>query len=73
MVLENVDYKFDEALDMIIRTQDASLAMLKKELNINFGRSMQILNQLETIGVVGKAEAGKSRKVLIRHLSEIRA
>lgn len=72
MVLENVDDEFDEALDMIIRTQDASPAMLKKELNISFGRAIHILKQLEMIGVVSKTEANRPRKVLIKHLSEIR-
>jgi S-DNA-T family DNA segregation ATPase FtsK/SpoIIIE len=72
MVLENLDDKFDEAMDMVIRTQNASQAILMRELSINFGRSMQILKQLEMIGVVSKAEPNKPRKVLIRLPDEIR-
>ncbi len=58
------DYFFD-AGRFIIEKEKASIGMLQRVYKIGFNRAAQIMDQLETAGVVGSEEGTKPRKILI--------
>jgi S-DNA-T family DNA segregation ATPase FtsK/SpoIIIE len=43
---------------------------LQRRLSIGYSRAARILDQLEEVGVVGRAEGSKPRDVLIRDAEE---
>lgn len=58
------DYFFD-AGRFIIEKEKASIGMLQRVYKIGFNRAAQIMDQLETAGVVGSEEGTKPRKILM--------
>jgi S-DNA-T family DNA segregation ATPase FtsK/SpoIIIE len=53
-----------QALQVILRTQQASASMLQTELKVGYARARRILTLLERKGHVGPAEGSKPRKIL---------
>ena len=62
---EEVDEFFDEARDIVIRHQQASVSLLQRKLKIGYARAGRLIDQLERAGIVGPFEGSKPRKVLI--------
>lgn len=59
------DPMFKEAGMMVVETQSGSTTNLQRKLAIGFGRAGRIMDQLEAAGVVGPAQGGKPRPVLM--------
>lgn len=53
-----------EALQVVLRYQQASASMLQTELKVGYARARRILTMLERKGYVGPAEGSKPRKIL---------
>ncbi len=53
-----------EALQVVLRCQQASASMLQTELKVGYARARRILTILERKGYVGPAEGSKPRKIL---------
>ncbi len=68
------DDLFDEALDMIVRTQQASTSSLQRRLRVGYARAARLIDMLEERGLIGPAEGSKPRAVLIteEELEELR-
>ncbi|MBI3929418.1 MAG: DNA translocase FtsK [Armatimonadetes bacterium] len=54
----------DEALQVVVRRQQASASLLQTELKVGYARARRILNLLEKKGYVGPADGSKPRKIL---------
>ncbi len=59
------DNLFDEALDMIVNTQQASTSSLQRRLRVGYARAARLIDMLEQRGLVGPADGSKPRAVLI--------
>lgn len=58
------DALYDQALDIILSTGNASTTFLQRKLKIGYARAASLMDQLEQEGVVGPAEGSKPRKIL---------
>jgi S-DNA-T family DNA segregation ATPase FtsK/SpoIIIE len=61
------DKLFREAAEAVVHNQGASTSLLQRRLGVGYGRAARIMDQLESAGVIGKAEPGSSkpREVLV--------
>lgn len=59
------DDKFEEAVDIVVRTDRGSVSLLQRKLKIGYTRAARIIDQMEEAGIVGPHRGSKARKVLI--------
>ena len=64
------DTLFDESVRIICQHDKASASLLQRRLSIGYSRAARILDQLEEVGAVGRAEGSKPRDVLVRDAEE---
>ena len=64
-ILEETDELFDEAVQLVIKMQTASVSMLQRRFRIGYSRAARIVDQMEQRGIVGPPEGSKPRQVLI--------
>jgi len=72
--IEYVDDLFDEALEMVVLTGQASTSSLQRRLRVGYARAARLVDMLEQRGLVGPADGSKPRAVLItrEELNELR-
>jgi DNA segregation ATPase FtsK/SpoIIIE, S-DNA-T family len=54
-----------EATDLVRQYRTASASFLQRRLRIGYPRASRLLDELEERGVIGPADAGRSRPVLL--------
>ncbi len=59
------DEHYDEACDLVVEKQKASVSMLQRQFRIGYNRAARLMDELEQRGIVGPEEGSKPRKVLI--------
>jgi len=59
------DEYWDDAVDMIVEKQSASVSMLQRRFSIGYNRAARMVDEMENKGIVGASEGSKPRKVLI--------
>ena len=64
-IAEDEDELINEAIEVIINENTASVSMLQRKLKIGYARAGRLIDQLEQRGVVGGYEGSKPRKVLV--------
>lgn len=62
---EETDELFDEAVQLVVEMQTASVSMLQRRFRIGYSRAARIVDQMEMRGIVGPSEGSKPRQVLI--------
>ena len=62
---EDSDEFFEQAVDLIIEKEKASVSMLQRQFRIGYNRAARLMDELERKGMVGQEEGSKPRKVLI--------
>lgn len=62
------DPLFEEAARFIINANTASTSSLQRRYSIGYNRAGKIMDQMEAAGIVGPAQGGKPRQVLIDSL-----
>lgn len=65
MDVQNLDPLFEEAARAIIATQQGSTSMIQRRFSIGYNRAGRLMDQMEKLGIVGAAQGGKPREVLI--------
>ncbi|GAB1420504.1 hypothetical protein MASR2M15_06030 [Anaerolineales bacterium] len=64
--LSETDDMLEDAIKLVIRTQEASASQIQRELNIGYPRAARLMDLLSDLGVVGEpVGGGKARRVLI--------
>jgi S-DNA-T family DNA segregation ATPase FtsK/SpoIIIE len=57
----------EQAIELVIATQEASASMIQRRLNLGYPRAARIIDLLEELGVIGPAQPGvRNRDVLIK-------
>lgn len=64
------DSMYDQALDVVTSTGNASTTFLQRKLKIGYARAASLMDQLESRGIVSPADGSKARKVLITRHAE---
>ncbi len=62
--LEETDELYDEAVQLVIEMQTASVSLLQRRFRVGYSRAARIVDQMEMRGVVGPPEGSKPRQVL---------
>ncbi|CAH0346129.1 DNA translocase FtsK [Bacillus sp. CECT 9360] len=62
---EVADALYDEAVQLIIEMQTASVSMLQRRFRIGYTRAARLIDEMEARGVVGPYEGSKPRTVLV--------
>ncbi|MHC8516457.1 DNA translocase FtsK [Sporosarcina sp. ITBMC105] len=61
---EETDELYDDAVQLVIEMQTASVSMLQRRFRIGYSRAARIVDQMEMRGIVGPPEGSKPRQVL---------
>ncbi|MBP3038349.1 DNA translocase FtsK [Bacillaceae bacterium Marseille-Q3522] len=67
---EAVDELYNEAVELVIDMQTASVSMLQRRFRIGYTRAARLIDEMELRGVVGQYEGSKPRAVLISKSAE---
>jgi S-DNA-T family DNA segregation ATPase FtsK/SpoIIIE len=62
---ENEDPLYQQALDTVLSTGNASTTFLQRKLKLGYARAASLMDKLEARGVVGPADGAKPRKILV--------
>jgi len=62
---EEYDDLYDKAVDLVIKTRQASISMIQRRLRIGYNRAARMIEIMERDGVVSKPQGSKPREVLI--------
>lgn len=62
---EETDELYDEAVQLVMELQTASVSMLQRRFRIGYSRAARIIDQMEMRGIVGPPDGSRPRQVLI--------
>lgn len=64
------DELYDEAVQLVVEMQTASVSMLQRRFRVGYTRAARLIDAMEMNGVVGPYEGSKPRGVLIKDVQE---
>ena len=59
------DPLMSEVVELIMQTGQASISLIQRRFRVGYTRAARLIDDLERIGIVGKYEGTKPRKVLV--------
>jgi S-DNA-T family DNA segregation ATPase FtsK/SpoIIIE len=62
---DDYDERYDDAVELVTRTRQASISMVQRHLRIGYNRAARIIETMEREGVVGPSDGVKPREVLV--------
>jgi len=62
---EDVDEMFDQAVEIVATTRNASISYVQRRLKIGYNRAARIIEQMELDGMIGPQIGSKGREVLL--------
>ena len=60
---EEMDEKYEEAIDLVVETRQASISMLQRRLRVGYNRAARMIELMEQQGIVGPSDGVKAREV----------
>jgi len=63
---EEYDEKYDEAVEFVCESGQASISMVQRRLRVGYNRAARMIETMEREGIVGPADGAKPREVLVR-------
>lgn len=63
---EDYDERYDEALNLVCESGQASISMVQRRLRVGYNRAARMIEMMEKEGVVGPADGAKPREVFAR-------
>jgi S-DNA-T family DNA segregation ATPase FtsK/SpoIIIE len=60
------DEKYDDAVDLVLQTGQASISMLQRKLRVGYNRAARMIEMMEKEGIVGPSDGVKARDVFGR-------
>ena len=64
------DELYEEAKNLVIEMQTASISLLQRRFRIGYNRAARLVDELEAHGVIGPSEGSKPRKVFLEPEAE---
>jgi len=58
-----LDEKYNEAVDVVLKTGQASISMLQRKLRVGYNRAARMIEAMETEGIVGPSDGVRPRDV----------
>ncbi|MGK7346121.1 MAG: DNA translocase FtsK [Candidatus Nitrospinota bacterium M3_3B_026] len=68
---EDMDEFYDQAVELVARTRQASISMIQRRLRIGYNRAARIVEIMEKQGLVGPADGAKPREVYVRDTGDV--
>ena len=65
---DDKDDLFEKAARLVVEFQQGSTSLIQRKFSIGYNRAGRIIDQLESVGIVGPYEGSKARQVLIKDL-----
>jgi S-DNA-T family DNA segregation ATPase FtsK/SpoIIIE len=62
---ESEDELYNDAVDLVVDMQTASISLLQRRFRIGYNRAARIVDEMEVKGIVGPHEGSKPREVLV--------
>jgi len=62
---EEKDEMYDEAVRVVIETNQASVTILQRRLRLGYGRAARLIDMMEQYGIVGPYAGSKARDILV--------
>jgi S-DNA-T family DNA segregation ATPase FtsK/SpoIIIE len=66
---EELDEKYEDAVQLVMETRQASISMLQRRLRVGYNRAARMIEVMEQQGIVSPSDGIKPREVLGRRLS----
>ncbi|NNE26414.1 MAG: DNA translocase FtsK [Saprospiraceae bacterium] len=66
-----LDPMFEEAARLVVGSQHGSTSMIQRKLQLGYNRAGRIVDQMESLGIVGEANGSKPRQVLFTSEMEL--
>jgi DNA segregation ATPase FtsK/SpoIIIE, S-DNA-T family len=60
---EDLDVKYQEAIELVMETRQASISMLQRRLRVGYNRAARMIEIMEQQGLVGPSDGVKPREV----------
>ncbi len=60
---DDLDEKYDEAVQLVMETRQASISMLQRRLRVGYNRAARMIETMEQQGIVGASDGIKPREV----------
>ena len=67
---DQYDEKFDEAVELVAKTSQASISMVQRRLRVGYNRAARMIEMMERDGIVGPSDGVKPREVYARAISQ---
>ncbi len=64
------DSRYDEAVDVVLKTRRASISWVQRQLRIGYGRAARLLDDMERAGLVSAMDERSQREILVPAGSE---
>jgi S-DNA-T family DNA segregation ATPase FtsK/SpoIIIE len=58
-----LDEKYDEAVELVFKTRQASISMLQRKLRVGYNRAARMIEAMEVEGIVGPSDGVRPRDV----------
>ncbi|MGA2402256.1 MAG: DNA translocase FtsK 4TM domain-containing protein [Syntrophobacteraceae bacterium] len=65
---EELDEKYEEAVQIVLETRQASISMIQRRLRVGYNRAARMIEVMEQQGIVSPSDGIKPREVLGRRL-----
>ena len=65
---DEYDEMYDQAVELVTDTQQASISMIQRRLRVGYNRAARMIEQMERDGVVSPADGAKPREVYARKI-----
>jgi S-DNA-T family DNA segregation ATPase FtsK/SpoIIIE len=65
------DEKYDEAVELVTQTRQASISMVQRRLRVGYNRAARMIEMMEREGIVGPSDGSKPRDVLAKGYEDV--
>ena len=63
--MDDSDELLPEAIDLVVRSGQASVSMLQRRFRIGYNRAARIIDMMEARGIIGPQDGSRPRQVLM--------